>query len=174
MERHEISGRHLYIAHGVFTGEECAALAAVAVAPTRVPSTKSSYQRSIFTDASAGHLIFAKIIPYLPPGPMVIDEELRYNKYVMGDFIDIHIDGINISPHKRVCFTVNIYLNDGFGGGDTVFYDNRLCEVLRVQPRAGSVVIFDPCINHAGAVVTAGEKEIMRACVYRVAGATSR
>ena len=174
MERHEITGRRLYIAHGVFTDEECEALTSFAVAPTRVPSTKSSYQRSIFTDASAGRLIFAKIGPYLPSGPMVIDEELRYNKYFVGDFIDIHIDGINVSPDKRDCFTVNIYLNDGFGGGDTVFYDKRLCEVLRVQPRAGSVVIFDPRIIHAGSVVTAGEKAIMRACVYRAAGATSR
>lgn len=173
MEHHEISGRHLYVAHGVFTREECATLAAVAITPTRVPSAKSSYYRSIFSDISAGQLIFSKIAPYLPASQMEIGDELRYNKYYVGDFIDIHIDGINISSPKRISFTVNIYLNDGFGGGDTVFYDDRLCEVLRIQPRAGSVVIFDPRINHAGSVVTAGEKEIMRACVYRAAGATS-
>lgn len=174
MESHVISGRHLHIIHGVFSGAECLRLAEMASPPSRVPSTKSSYQRSIFSNAAVRDAIFAAIHPYLPTGVTIIDDELRYNKYSVGDFIDMHVDGINISHRKHDCFTVNIYLNDGFGGGDTVFYDNRLCEVLRVKPRAGSVVLFDPRINHAGAVVTAGEKEIMRACVYRVADATSR
>jgi Rps23 Pro-64 3,4-dihydroxylase Tpa1-like proline 4-hydroxylase len=180
VEHREISGKQLYIVDNVLTSDECADIIRRAEESgylARAPDVRSSYHRAVFADSHILERLLYAITPHLPDslvGCAVIGDEVRYNKYNAGDFIAIHLDGINMSRRMQNALTVNVYLNDGFGGGETVFYDDERNEVLRIAPRVGCAVLFEPNIYHAGAVVTAGEKKIMRACVYRAAGATSR
>jgi predicted 2-oxoglutarate/Fe(II)-dependent dioxygenase YbiX len=166
-EHHVISGKGLYIIHGLMRPEMCEAIIRDAPTLGKVPSPQSSYNRAIFSDARIREELFAVIQPYLPITDMVMGEELRCNRYDDGDFIGIHIDGINMSAKWRDPLTVNVYLNDGFSGGETVFYDDARLEVLRVVPAVGTVVLFHPGIYHSGAPVGGGvSKYTIRGCVY--------
>ncbi|MET0180846.1 MAG: 2OG-Fe(II) oxygenase, partial [Novosphingobium sp.] len=73
-----------------------------------------------------------------------------------------HHDAIAGLTNPRV-WTVLIYLNEGYGGGETHFPANG----LRVKGRIGDAVLFrnltpagdpDPLAGHAGLPVSAGEK----------------
>lgn len=58
----------------------------------------------------------------------------------------------------RSRFTVLVYLNDGFAGGRTVFYDKGFHVTAEVEPRAGMAVVFDIDMFHAGEEVREGVK----------------
>lgn len=171
--RHIISGKRLYIIENLLTRAACQDIivrAETVSALHRAPDVRSSYYRTIFTDRLIVDILMETIRPFLPvelSENVVIGDELRYNKYYSGDFIAIHLDGINMSRRMQNAFTVNIYLNDDFSGGETVFYDDNRAEVLRVVPSVGTAVIFEPHIYHAGDTVSSGSKSIMRGCIYR-------
>lgn len=168
-EHHVVSGKDLYIIHGLIRPETCAAIIQGGLpAMGKVPTPTSSYNRVIFSDTHIRDELFATVQPYLPATDMIMGEELRCNRYDDGDFIDIHTDGLNLSSRWQDPLTVNVYLNDGFTGGETVFYDDARHEVLRVAPAVGTVVLFHPGIYHSGAPVSGGvPKYSMRGCVYR-------
>ena len=96
---------------------------------------------------------------YLPPFRTL--EEFRVKRYTGGtsqQFAD-HVDiGDATSCRRALAFL--FYLNDGFQGGETVFYgaENKV-----ITPRKGSVVVFPPTWQypHAGLPVTSGTKYIM-------------
>lgn len=109
-----------------------------------------------------------------------VNERFRFCRYRPGQQFNIHQDGVH---HRRdgrqSCLTFMVYLTDAseFAGGDTVFYsdgpgENKLGEgpriVGRVSPQAGSLILFDHRLWHAGEVVTNGVKHIMRSDIlYR-------
>ncbi|MET0334741.1 MAG: 2OG-Fe(II) oxygenase [Rhizobacter sp.] len=112
-----------------------------------------------------------------------INERFRFCRYRPGQQFNIHQDGVH---HRGTGFrsrlTFMVYLTDGddFCGGDTVFYSAGPAgdasgaparEIGRVRPRAGSLILFDHALWHAGAVVTHGVKHILRSDVmYRREG----
>ena len=84
---------------------------------------------------------------------------LRYNP---GQEFKPHVDSIAGARNQRVA-TVLVYLNAGYGGGQTVFERSGLA----VQAGAGDAILFrnvgadgspDPATRHAGAPVTQGTK----------------
>lgn len=115
-----------------------------------------------------------------------INGRLRTCRYLPGQRFGIHQDGIHHrGPGFRSLLTFMIYLTDGneFEGGDTLFYANGpggasgaggANEVIaRVRPRAGTLIVFDHRIWHAGDAVTKGVKHIVRSdLMYRRVGAT--
>ncbi|WP_374334546.1 2OG-Fe(II) oxygenase [Leeia sp.] len=109
-----------------------------------------------------------------------INPRFRCCRYEPGQQFQLHQDGVHWrGPAIRSGLTFMIYLTDGdaFEGGDTVFYsagpggheDGRPAqEIGRVRPRAGSLILFDHAIWHAGAVLVAGRKHVLRSDVlYR-------
>lgn len=56
----------------------------------------------------------------------------------------------------RSRFTVLIYLNDGYDGGRTVFYDDAFAVVGEVEPKEGRALVFDIDNFHSGEVVGEG------------------
>jgi 2OG-Fe(II) oxygenase superfamily/WD domain, G-beta repeat len=119
-----------------------------------------------------------------------VNERFRFCRYAAGQQFHIHQDGVFHRPasadYARSFLTFMIYLSDGetFGGGDTLFYSqgpghlygngsgNAQPEqtedppiVARVRPRAGSLILFDHSLWHAGEMVTSGVKHIMRSDV---------
>jgi predicted 2-oxoglutarate/Fe(II)-dependent dioxygenase YbiX len=109
-----------------------------------------------------------------------INERLRFCRYRPGQRFSLHQDGVHYRrPTVQSRLTFMIYLTDGeaFEGGDTVFYsagpggeeDGTPPRVIgRVRPRAGSLILFDHSLWHAGDTVTAGIKHVLRSDVlYR-------
>jgi prolyl 4-hydroxylase len=83
-----------------------------------------------------------------------LNPQFRFCKYVKGQFFDKHLDGCFIQDEQTKSFyTLNIYLNDNFVGGDTRFYFEN---ILSVQPVAGLAVLFDHQTKsylHDGAII---------------------
>ncbi len=109
-----------------------------------------------------------------------VNERFRFCRYRPGQRFSIHQDGIHHRGDTRQsCLTFMVYLTDGseFTGGDTVFYSDGPGGdefgsgpgiIGRVRPRAGSLILFDHALWHAGEVVTEGVKHIMRSDIrYR-------
>lgn len=82
-----------------------------------------------------------------------------------------HLDALPNTANQRIV-TALIYLNEGFGGGETVFPKLG----LSVVPRAGDVLVFDnvgadgkpdPRAVHAGVPVTRGSKWVATRWIRR-------
>jgi predicted 2-oxoglutarate/Fe(II)-dependent dioxygenase YbiX len=92
-----------------------------------------------------------------------LNERLRYLRYNPGDFFAPHFDGCYERGNgERSFITLQLYLNEGFDGGDTTFIDMNTDTVIGVTPKTGSVLIFQHDIYHSGAQVTGGRKYAMR------------
>ena len=114
-----------------------------------------------------------------------VNERIRFCRYRTGQRFNVHQDGVHHrGAAHRSHLTLLVYLTDGaaFAGGDTVFYAHgprggdqaAPVELGRVRPRAGSLLLFDHAIWHAGADVTAGTKHVLRSDVmYRTAAAAA-
>lgn len=115
-----------------------------------------------------------------------INERFRFCRYRAGQQFNLHQDGVHHrGPGLRSRLTFMIYLTDGdaFEGGDTLFYSAgpggdangapaRL--IGRVRPRAGSLILFDHSLWHAGEAVSRGVKHILRSdVIYRRQGASA-
>ncbi|WP_404941496.1 2OG-Fe(II) oxygenase [Pseudomonas danubii] len=98
-----------------------------------------------------------------------INERLRFCRYRPGTQFRAHQDGVHHRQRQQSRLTFMIYLNDdAFSGGETVFFEGRSAAMsnrnstLRLRPRKGSLIVFDHTLWHAGALVDAGQKYIMR------------
>jgi predicted 2-oxoglutarate/Fe(II)-dependent dioxygenase YbiX len=101
-----------------------------------------------------------------------INERFRLCRYQPGQRFHIHQDGVHHrGPDCRSMLTFMVYLTDGddFEGGDTLFYaagpqagEGKSNLVARIRPRAGSLIVFDHSIWHAGEEVTRGVKHVLR------------
>jgi len=89
-------------------------------------------------------------------------ESLTVLRYQPGQEFRPHSDALPGTANQRVV-TVLLYLNQGFGGGETVFPRHG----LSVTPRGGDALVFtnvtaegkvDPRALHAGVPVTSGVK----------------
>ncbi len=100
-----------------------------------------------------------------------INECFRYNQYISPSIgFKAHRDATFIeNEDTRSIFSILIYLNDNFSGGDTVFYDalgtrskedlvndemnKGFVELFRYKPKKGSVLIFNHNIIHETYVI---------------------
>lgn len=106
-----------------------------------------------------------------------INDRFRVYRYEVGQRFFPHVDVRTAVPGGETRASVVIYLNDGFEGGMTRFFelkdrssrrgegrgrkfDNR--ERFAVRPPVGSAVVFDHLLLHEGAEVTAGFKHAVR------------
>lgn len=89
-------------------------------------------------------------------------EPLTVLRYRPGQEYRPHFDALPNVANQRIK-TVLVYLNEGFGGGETLF----LASGLKVTPRAGDAILFDNIkadgaidmqSRHAGLPVTHGAK----------------
>lgn len=79
-------------------------------------------------------------------------------KYTEGQEFGLHTDtGLYFNKAKalKTTYTVLIYLNDDYKGGNTVFYTDV---ITRIVPKKGSLLIFDISLIHAGEKVLSGTK----------------
>ncbi|OAA74244.1 oxidoreductase domain containing protein [Cordyceps fumosorosea ARSEF 2679] len=110
-----------------------------------------------------------------------LNERMRFLKYTNGQFFKPHCDGkygfVEDGVEFETHYTLHLYLNDsaaaeggdGCVGGATSFLSQDLTRRLDVEPKAGSVLIFQHRgLLHQGAEVLGGTKYTMRTdIVYR-------
>ena len=73
----------------------------------------------------------------------LIDFEAHYARYQQGDFYQKHLDAF-VGRSNRVLSTV-CYLNTLEQGGELLIYNEQDQLISRVQPNAGTLVIFESC-----------------------------
>lgn len=90
-----------------------------------------------------------------------VNERFRYLKYTDGHYFKPHYDGsYQHSETKQSFTTVMLYLNDTKeGSGYTTLFtrDGRETHEHHVQPMAGSALIFQHNVKHAGGPVLPGD-----------------
>ena len=73
----------------------------------------------------------------------LFDYECHYARYQQGDFYQKHLDAF-VGRSNRVLSSV-CYLNTVEQGGELVLYDEQEQFLTKVQPKAGTLVIFESC-----------------------------
>merc|ERR1711976_202589 len=129
-----------------------------------------SSQRCIIDSKYKVDLIWSRIKSFIPEvweGHAVIgaNERLRILKYHKGDYFKPHEDGVYERPDgtQKSYITIQLYLNEGFTGGNTTFMSNSAYEDdVGVVPKTGSVLVFQHDILHEGSLLEDGIKYSMR------------
>lgn len=92
--------------------------------------------------------------PYVPVG---LNERFRIYRYAPGQHFRWHHDGAFVRPDGELSrWTLIVYLNDDFAGGETEFRDRA------VRPTRGGALLFSHGLLHQGAEVTRGVKYALR------------
>lgn len=89
--------------------------------------------------------------------PYAIHQCFRIYKYLPGQEFKKHTDGaFVISEDNLSKYSLLIYLNDNFSGGETIF------DGLKIKPSTGDALVFPHNLEHAGSVVIDGYKYVLR------------
>jgi hypothetical protein len=101
-----------------------------------------------------------------------LNERLRFLRYKPGAYFRPHQDGCysrrseaGLERRGETSFvTLQLYLNDSDGGATKFLcnYHDKECDKVEVQPRAGSVLVFQHNLLHEGAPVDSGLKYVIR------------
>merc|ERR1712183_1051020 len=126
-------------------------------------------QRCIIDSQEYADLIWERIKSHLPQTwnshPVVgLNERLRFLKYSPGEYFKPHFDASYERPDgKEISFiTIQLYLNEGFKGGNTTFMSDGLGKDVGVVPKIGRILVFQHDILHEGSVLVRGTKFTMR------------
>ena len=126
-------------------------------------------QRCIIDSQERVDLIWERIKNYIPQTwkshPVVgLNERMRFLKYSPGEYFKPHLDGSYERPDgKEISFiTIQLYLNEGFEGGNTTFVSDGTSNNLGVVPKIGRILVFQHDILHEGSMLVKGAKYTMR------------
>jgi prolyl 4-hydroxylase len=120
--------------------------------------------RVIVDDPARAAALYARTRPFLPGrvddrAVVGLNERFRCYRYEPGQFFAPHSDGaFHRDEHERSLFTMLVYLNEGFEGGETLFHRPRAV----VRPRTGLACFFWHPLVHEGAPVLSGAKYVLR------------
>lgn len=165
----------IYTIPNVLSPEECAAYIELtegvgfSAAPINVgggrqrvvPGVRNNL-RVMFDDGQRAADLWQKVAPSIPVflnGRQAagLNERLRFYRYDPGQRFAPHADGSYVAPTgARSLLTLMIYLNDGFGGGETKFNE------ISIVPEAGTALVFRHELWHEGAEVSSGRKYVLR------------
>jgi len=100
-----------------------------------------------------------------------LNERLRFCRYQKNQVFNKHQDGVYYpNEYLESKYTFLLYLNDieDFSGGETLFYTakNDKSPVKSITPKKGTLVVFDHSLWHQGAIITQGNKYILRSDVF--------
>ena len=183
--------RLLWTVPDLFAPAECAAILAGAEDQPWLPATVNSASgrvvvtgvrdsmTAILRDASLAKELYRRVVPHVP-GRM--HAELGARGRVRMDVAGVHVPvriyryepGQHFGPHQDQSYfgengtqsllTFMVYLNDGFGGGETDFPEQG----QTIVPKTGTALLFQHMLLHAGRHVTSGTKWVLRSDVlYR-------
>jgi predicted 2-oxoglutarate/Fe(II)-dependent dioxygenase YbiX len=133
-----------------------------------------SHDRAIIDSKSMVTLLFDRIKHLLPQtngkkGCMHLsglNERLRVLRYDPPQYFKPHYDGSysrNDGSNERSLYTVMLYLNGNFEGGETTFFEEGFgLNQVKCTPKAGMVLVFEHRVLHEGALLTEGRKYAVR------------
>lgn len=119
-------------------------------------------QRVIFTDNDLANEIWEGAKCFIPPKlgnsfAIGLNEMFRFYKYEPGQEFKKHRDQSFIRNETEASYyTLMIYLNDDFVGGETSFSD------ATIHPKIGSCLLFFHDLEHEGTILTEGTKYVLR------------
>ncbi|EFC49721.1 P4Hc domain-containing protein [Naegleria gruberi] len=96
-----------------------------------------------------------------------VNECMRFSKYEKGEYFKIHTDGqFRRSENERSIYTLLIYLNQDFNGGETKFFSDPNDDTFNLhhtlKPSVGKLALFNQDFYHEGCSVISGIKYILR------------
>jgi prolyl 4-hydroxylase len=174
MQRTEHKPNGIYTINNFFTAEECAEhitwsekrgykQAKINSFGRQVVTTSvRNNSRVLFKDETFAASIWKRIEPFCvqQSGNMSaigLNELFRFYKYGYGQKFRAHFDGsYERSETEYSLYTLMIYLNDNFLGGDTWFED------MVIKPETGMALIFKHDLLHEGREVIKGDKYVLR------------
>lgn len=99
-------------------------------------------------------------------------KHIIFYKYNDGEYFKEHYDGERKDGNKKSFFTILIYLNEDFDGGETTFihHDRKMIKnklkdnlvLTPIVPKKGQLLVFKHNILHEGSLLKSGEKIILR------------
>lgn len=149
------------------TPEECAAFRAKIAEKNDADNFTDSgrFDNKMWRDAALADRIHTRLLAL---DPTAKDRYLRANNVVMaghyevGDSFSLHTDtGLYYDKERKEKsrWTLLIYLNDDFEGGETVFYHtDTWAETHRIRPHTGMALLFDIDLWHSGQPLLRGQK----------------
>jgi predicted 2-oxoglutarate/Fe(II)-dependent dioxygenase YbiX len=186
-----IIAENLFTVPEIFGPQECedfiargegigfgAASVSTAAGPRMMANVRNN-DRVIFDNPALADSIWERIRSHVPQEldgatAVGLNERFRYYRYDPSQRFNAHRDGtVKRSPSERSRLTFMVYLNDGFEGGQTVFYSEVRVNGLRqivasVEPVRGLGLFFAHGWWHEGARVVSGRKYVLRTDVmYR-------
>lgn len=179
-----IRGTHpLWVLDDLFSPQECRELVAAANAIQDDGCNKSwhvpdnnpgKYLRAVLWDRPLAARLWDTLKPVLPSEHggyklLYVNPCFRFSRYRDGGWFPVHHDGKNYdkggseSWDAESLFTLNVFLNDGFEGGQTDFFEQvkpKRGELppphklrISIEPKAGRGALFWAQQLHRGNVV---------------------
>ena len=123
-----------------------------------------SYARYDFKD----NKLAKKISDRLKIKHDLISYKFYISKYIIGDSIEKHIDGnFQLNDYKSK-YTIVIYLNDDYIGGNTTIFLKDF-KLISIKPLTGKALILQQNIEHQGDIIKKGIKYILRSdLMYKI------
>jgi hypothetical protein len=124
--------------------------------------------RVIRDDPKIATELFSRLRPHLPTamGPLRLyglNHRLRMYRYRPGQRFEPHMDHwYQPSANRITLYTVLVYFNEDFEGGETCFTEQLDQTVV---PRPGLAAVFQHKLRHEGCLVRSGIKYAMRSDV---------
>ena len=118
--------------------------------------------RVLLDDPALALEVWARTIPFSPPRirndvPIGVNERFRFYRYDEQQRFHWHRDGcFERANGQRSRYTLMIYLNEDFEGGETRFEHDV------IKPQTGTALFFLHPLLHEGAVVMRGTKYVLR------------
>lgn len=119
------------------------------------------FENDKYTNPELADYFYQKLKPKLEFKTYRANNLIMTGKYTPNEEFGIHTDtGLyyNIDQKEKSRYTLLIYLNDDFEGGETIFYDDYFKEIKRIIPKKGMALIFDIDLWHKANKVKTGYK----------------
>ena len=183
--------RLLWTVPDIFSPAECTVILADAAGHAWLPATVNSASgrvveagvrdsmTAVLRDPALATELYRRVLPHVPRRmsaelgsrgrvPMEVAGvhiPVRIYRYEPGQHFGLHQDQSYFGEDgTKSLLTFMVYLNEGFGGGETDFPEQG----QTIVPRTGTALLFQHMLLHAGKRVTAGTKFVLRSDVlYR-------
>lgn len=182
MQRTDLIEDYAFLLYDLLSPEECRAQITASEAigyqdapvttlsgPQMLPQIRNN-TRVMLDNSELASMIYTRLQGFAPTKPLWqpigLNERLRYYRYDPGEAFALHRDGAFIrSPSERSFYTVLIYLNEDFKGGETIV------ENTSVRPQTGMALVFLHPLLHEGSPLLQGRKYVLRSdLMYRRVG----
>ncbi len=139
--------------------------------------TGGLYMRVVMIDPTLADTLFQRIKAFLPETYkgfkiLYLNSHFRFSKYAAGGHFPLHRDGTNLDKDRletygetQSMFTLNIFLNDDFLGGETEFFSQKRGQFSSryiAKPKAGRAALFYANQLHRGNTVQTPYKYLLR------------